>query len=156
MLLISACLTGVKCKYNGGDNLDKSVEDLVKKGKAIFICPEQLGGLSTPREPAEISGGSGRDVLYSKAKVITNKGHDVTEAFIKGAEETLKIAELVGATGVILKEGSPSCGSNLIYDGSFQGRKKEGIGVTAALLKDKGYPVFSEKDFEYEALLKED
>ncbi len=147
MLLVSACLAGVKCKYNAGDNYNESVARLVKKGKAVLVCPEQLGGLSTPREPAEILQSSGRNVLLDEAKVITESGQDVTRAFLKGAEETLKIAELVGAKGAILKEGSPSCGSSLIYDGSFKSRKKSGEGVTAALLKIKGYAVCSEEDF---------
>lgn len=156
MILISACLAGVKCKYNGDDNLNELAVDLVKRGKAVLVCPEQLGGLTTPRCPAEIEMGSGNDVLLGKAKVITENGNNVTRAFIKGAEETLKIAELVKTKGAILKENSPSCGSTLIYDGSFKGRKKPGEGVTAALLKDRGYLVFSEASFDYEKFLREE
>ena len=115
--------------------------------KGYPICPEVLGGLSIPREPAEIVGGEGEDVLDGHAKVITNTGIDVTEQFMKGANETLKIALDLDATMVILKERSPSCGSSMIYSGEFNGNKKKGTGVTAALLKRNGIQVLSEENF---------
>lgn len=146
MILISACLTGIPCRYDGKVNLAEIAQKLVKEKKAVYVCPEVAGGLSTPRDPAEIIDGSGEDVLDGKARVITKQGVDVTEQFISGAEHTLHLAKEVGATFVILKENSPSCGSSYIYDGSFQGRKITGDGVTSALLKRHGFQVGSEHD----------
>lgn len=148
MLIVSACLAGVKCKYNGEDNFTPLLKELLSHGEVQLVCPEQLGGLSTPRVPAEIQGGSGEDVLSGKGKVITHNGRDVTAEFLRGARETLRIACLLGAKGAILKEGSPSCGSSLIYDGTFQGHKKPGQGVTAALLRREGLTIWSENDLE--------
>jgi uncharacterized protein YbbK (DUF523 family) len=147
MILVSACLAGLDVKYNGSHNLDEKIKKWFDEKKAIPICPEVLGGLSIPREPAEIVGGEGEDVLDGHAKVITNNGIDVTEQFIKGANETLKIALDLNATMVILKERSPSCGSSMIYSGEFNGNKKRGTGVTAALLKRNGIQVLSEENF---------
>jgi len=120
---------------------------LIEAKEAIAVCPELLGGFSTPREPAEIIGGNGEDVLDGKAKVIEKSGRDVTELYIKGAYLTLKKAIEVNATVVVLKEYSPSCGSSMIYNGEFIGEKKAGNGVTAALLKRNGIQVMSEKQF---------
>ena len=147
MILVSACLAGLDVKYNGSHNLNEKIKKWFDEKKAIPICPEVLGGLSIPREPAEIVGGEGEDVLDGHAKVITNNGIDVTEQFIKGANETLKIALDLNATMVILKERSPSCGSFMIYSGEFNGNKKRGTGVTAALLKRNGIQVLSEENF---------
>lgn len=147
MILVSACLAGFDVKYNGSHNLNEKVKKWFDEKKAIPICPEVLGGLSIPREPAEIVGGEGEDVLDGHAKVITNNGIDVTEQFMKGANETLKIALDLNATMVILKERSPSCGSSMIYSGEFNGNKRKGTGVTAALLKRNGIQVLSEEDF---------
>ena len=147
MILVSACLAGFDVKYNGSHNLNEKIKKWFDEKKAIPICPEVLGGLSIPREPAEIVGGEGEDVLDGHAKVITNNGIDVTEQFIKGANETLKIALDLNATMVILKERSPSCGSSMIYSGEFNGNKKKGTGVTAALLKRNGIQVLSEENF---------
>ena len=147
MILVSACLAGFDVKYNGSHNLNEKIKKWFDEKKAIPICPEVLGGLSIPREPAEIVGGEGGDVLDGHAKVITNNGIDVTEQFIKGANETLKIALDLNATMVILKERSPSCGSSMIYSGEFNGNKKRGTGVTAALLKRNGIQVLSEENF---------
>lgn len=146
MLLISACLVGVNCKYNGGNNEVDKIRKIAQEEKAILICPEQLGGLPTPRLPCEIVGGDGKKVLRGEAKVLDQNGRDQTQFFIKGAQETLKIAKLYGARTAILKARSPSCGSGVIYDGSFQGRKIKGDGVTAALLKENGIDVFSEEE----------
>jgi uncharacterized protein YbbK (DUF523 family) len=143
--LVSACLMGVPCRFDGRHNRIPEVQQLVMEGKAIPVCPEQMGGLSTPRLPAEIVGGDGDDVLDGTAKVINSQGEDVTMAFIRGAEEALRIAKTVGATEAILKERSPSCGSCMIYDGTFQGVKQAGQGVTAALLRRNGIEVESEE-----------
>lgn len=147
MLLVSACLLGVNCKYNGGCNRHPEVLSYLDgRQDWIPICPEQIGGLATPRVPAEIQGGDGEAVLKGQAKVVTRDGKDVTEAFIKGAQEVLKIAQLTGAREALLKERSPSCGSGQIYDGTFNGGKIDGVGVTAALLKLAGFEVISEED----------
>jgi uncharacterized protein YbbK (DUF523 family) len=125
--------------------LDKKIHQLLEENKAITVCPELLGGFSTPREPAEIVGGNGEDVLDGKAKVVEKSGSDVTELYIKGAYATLRKAQEVNATVVILKEFSPSCGSSMIYNGEFKGKKIVGNGVTTALLKRNGIQVVSEE-----------
>lgn len=148
MILVSACLCGVKCKYNGGDNENKEVLKLIEKYKLIPICPEQLGGLSTPRHPSEIALGDAKDVLNGKGKIQNNCGEDVTEQFVKGAFESLKIAKLYGAKIAILKAKSPSCGCGLIYDGTFTGTLKKGNGVTTELFLQNGIEIFTENDLE--------
>ncbi len=139
--IVSACLVGVKCSYDGKYKVNDRVMQLVKDGKALPICPEQLGGLSTPRKSAEIIGGSGEDVLEGKACVTTEEGVEVTSRFMKGAQESLKLAKLVNAKKAILKSRSPSCGCGKIYDGNFRGELKEGSGVTAALFMREGIEV---------------
>lgn len=146
MILISACLCGVNCKYNGGNNLNEKAKILLEQGKALLVCPEQLGGLTTPRVPSEIVGGAGGDVLEYKAKVMTKEGKNVTAEFLKGAEETLRLAKAVKAEYVILKAKSPSCGNGVIYSGTFNGELRNGEGVTAALLKKHGFKVITEND----------
>jgi len=141
MYIVSACLVGVNCKYSGGHNLDPRIKKLVEEGKAIPVCPEQLGGLATPRPPAEIKDGDGSSVLKGEARVINADGRDVTETFIKGARETLKLAQLVKADKAILKAKSPSCGCGVIYDGTFTGKLIKGNGVAAQLLLDNGIAV---------------
>lgn len=148
MIIVSACLAGINSKYNGGNNICWEIEELVKEGKAIPVCPEQLGGCPTPRPAAEIQGGTGKDVLEGKAKVINKNGEDVTQKFIKGAEEALKIAHCCGAHTAILKSGSPSCGCGVIYDGSFTGKKAPGNGVTAELLLKNGIRVLEEEEIK--------
>ncbi len=134
MILISACLVGISSMYNGtGDPKQHFVEQMVH-GDLLPICPEQLGGLSTPRPPSEIIGGTGEDVLDGKARIHTEDGVDFTQAFLRGANETLYLARLVRAESIILKQNSPSCGCGRIYDGSFTGTIRKGNGVTAALL----------------------
>jgi uncharacterized protein YbbK (DUF523 family) len=147
MIVVSACLAGLPVRYNGSDSLEKKIHKLVSEKKAVTVCPELLGGLETPREPAEIVGGNGEDVLQGKARVIDLAGADVTDAFIKGANETLNFVQKMRATTVVLKEFSPSCGSGSIYDGTFTGEKVQGHGVTAALLMRNGIRVISESQF---------
>lgn len=139
-VLISACLLGVNTKYNGGSNKVEKLTELVRDFAFIPVCPEQLGGLTTPRPPAEIIQG------IEKLSIINNQNENVTTQFIKGAEETLKIAQLYDCKYAILKERSPSCGSSKVYDGSFQGKLREGKGIVAALLQDNGIKVFSEEN----------
>jgi len=146
LLLISACLVGLNSRYDGTSKCYEQARQLVLEGKAIPVCPEQLGGLPTPRPPAEIQRLDGDAVLRGMAKVLTKAGHDVTDSFVRGALETLKLARLAGVTQAILKDGSPSCGSRLIYDGTFSGTKKPGKGVTAALLASSGILVLTEYD----------
>lgn len=145
MILVSSCLAGLKVRYNGTHSLDNRINNLVEENKAQTICPELLGGFSTPREPAEIVGGNGEDVLDGKARVVEISGRDVTEFYIKGAYTTLEKAKKLNATIIVLKENSPSCGSTMIYNGKFKGEKIVGNGVTAALLKRNGFQVISEE-----------
>ena len=146
MILVSACLLGINCKYNGDNNKNEKVEEYLKDKQFILVCPEQLGGLTTPREPSEIIELDGNGVIDGKTSVINNKRLDVTKEFKKGAVEALKIANLYQCKKAILKEGSPSCGSSLIYDGTFTGKKISGFGVTTALLRKNGIEVISEND----------
>ncbi len=152
MILVSACLLGIDCKYSGKNNYDDELKKFLKDKEYILVCPEQLGGLSTPRRPSEIIDGEGNDVLEGKCKVKNNDKEDLTKEFIKGARETLKIAELYGANIAILKSRSPSCGSQNIYNGEFNGKIKEGKGVTTALLMDKGILVLNEENYEKELI----
>ena len=147
-VLISACLLGVKCRHNGRDS--KSDEAMEKLGgdELVPVCPEQLGGLSTPRPPAEIVGGDGADVLDGCASVITVEGQDKTSEFLGGAHQTLEIAKSHHATHAVLKSKSPSCGCGQIYDGTFTGEIGDGDGVTAALLRRQGIQVMTEADIE--------
>ena len=139
MKLISACLLGIKCAWNGKDNYksDKAIE-LLDSETLIPVCPEQLGGLKTPRAAQEIQGGTGEDVLDKKCRVLNRNGEDVTQEFIRGAEETLKIAKLLHIKEFIAKSKSPSCGCGQIYDGTFSQNLIDGDGVTTALLKRNG------------------
>ncbi|UOQ49787.1 DUF523 domain-containing protein [Gracilibacillus caseinilyticus] len=147
MILVSSCLAGLKVRYNGTHSLDHRISKLINEHKATPVCPELLGGFSTPREPAEIIDGNGEDVLAGNAKVVEKSGKDVTELYIKGAYITLEKAKQVNATMVVLKENSPSCGSSMIYNGEFIGEKMAGNGVTSALLKRNGLRVISEEQF---------
>lgn len=146
--IVSACFAGINCRYDRKNNKIEEIRKLVREGKAIPVCPEQMGGLPTPRNPAEIVGGDGDDVLDGKAKVIDRQGNDVTQQFVEGAREALAMAKAVGAKEAVLKERSPSCGSCMIYDGTFRKSKKEGSGVTAALLRRHGIQVVSEETWE--------
>jgi len=147
MKLISACLLGIRCAWNGKDNYesDKAIK-LLDSETLIPVCPEQLGGLNTPRAPQEIQGGTGEDVLDGKCKVLNRNGEDVTREFITGAEETLKIARQFHIKEFIGKANSPSCGCGQIYDGTFSQKLIAGDGVTTALLKRNGIGVISEED----------
>ncbi|MTI68218.1 MAG: DUF523 domain-containing protein [Firmicutes bacterium] len=141
MFIVSACLVGTNCKYNGGNNFNKKIYDLVQQGKAILVCPEQLGGLTTPRDKCEIIKFREKD-----KKVVTERGKDVTEEFLKGADETLKIAKAIKADFAILKSNSPSCGLGYIYDGTFNNNLVKGNGITAEKLINNGIRVYNEKN----------
>jgi uncharacterized protein YbbK (DUF523 family) len=146
IIICSACLLGINCKYNGKNNYNDKVADLLNKQIIIPVCPEQLGGQTTPRLDAEIQNGGGQDVLNNKAKVVESNGNEVTVEFIKGANEVLKIAKMYNAHKAILKQGSPSCGSGRIYDGTFSKKSVKNDGVTTALLKNNGISVISEEE----------
>lgn len=133
MLIVSACLAGYRVRYDGKTVPNEAVVALVKQGKAIPVCPEMLGGLPCPRVPSERTG----DGL----RVVSREGKDVTEAFLTGAKETLRLARLYECDRAILKARSPSCGCGRIYDGSFSGTLRGGNGVTAQLLLDNGIAV---------------
>lgn len=147
MILVSSCLAGFAVRYNGTDSLENGVRAMLESGEAIAVCPELMGGFFTPREPAEIAGGDGDDVLDGRARVIERSGADVTELYLRGARLTLDKAREVGADTAILKENSPSCGSAAIYDGNFAAAKISGHGVTSALLRRNGIRVLSEYDY---------
>jgi len=140
MIIVSACLAGINCRYDGDNNLNEKIYELFKQGQAVPVCPEQLGGLSTPRLKCEIVKGDGKDVLEADGLIINEAGEDVTPNFIKGAQETLKIAQVVNAKKAYLKENSPSCGVNHI---KRKGNLINGIGVTAYLLKKEGVEIIS-------------
>lgn len=146
-ILISACLLGVHTKYDGGNNLRQEIVDVLSEAIFVPFCPEQLGGLPTPRSPVEITAGSGSDVLTGHAMVTSRDGQDFTAAFIKGARESLLLAQRLSAQAALLKARSPSCGCGSIYDGTFTGGCTTGDGVAAALLKQAGLPVFTEEQF---------
>ncbi|MCY6371328.1 DUF523 domain-containing protein [Clostridium ganghwense] len=143
MYLVSACLAGVNCRYNGGNSKHKTICELVKEGKAIPICPEQLSGLPTPRACCEII----IDESGNK-KIMSEGGQDFTKEFIEGAEKTLEIARIIGVEEAILQSRSPSCGYGCIYDGTFSGNFKEGYGFTAELLAKNGIEVYTENDLD--------
>lgn len=132
-LLVSACLLGINCKYSGGNNRLPEAEALAARFELVPVCPEQLGGLPTPRPCAERVG----------ERVINRAGEDVTAAFRLGAERTAEIARSGGVRRALLQERSPSCGSAQIYDGAFTGALVPGKGVTAELLEARGVTVYS-------------
>lgn len=145
-ILVSACLLGVNCRYDGRNGRNEKVLELMERYHLIPVCPEQLGGLETPRKPAE------RQPLNkeyeNEIRVVNQAGEDVSAGFRRGAEETLKIARLYGCKQAILKERSPSCGHGVIYDGTFSGKKVPGSGVTAELLVKNGITVTGETEME--------
>lgn len=136
MIIVSACLAGFACRWNGEDCAHPQVVHLVQTGEAVPICPEQLGGLTTPREPCEVVHG----------RVLCKSGLDVTEAFERGAAMTVHLARLYGCTQAILKSRSPSCGCGRIHDGTFSGILIQGNGLTATALLQAGIAVQTEDD----------
>ncbi|MGM9565668.1 DUF523 domain-containing protein [Evtepia sp.] len=133
-ILVSACLMGVGCRYDGKSNQLPQLEQLMKQHTCIPVCPEILGGLPTPRVPAERQG----------SKIMTQDGQDVTQQFVRGTAEVLRLADLYHCKAALLKERSPSCGSEQIYDGTFTKTLTEGDGLTAEMLKRKGIAVYGE------------
>ena len=134
VLLMSACLMGVNCRYDGGGKTLPELSQLMERYHVVPVCGEVLGGMTTPRVPSERVG----------ERVLDREGKDVTENFHRGAAEVLRLARLYGAEKALLKERSPSCGSGEIYDGTFSGGKTAGWGITAQLLRDSGVAVYGE------------
>ncbi|MEG0152878.1 MAG: DUF523 domain-containing protein [Niameybacter sp.] len=143
MYIVSACLAGVKCRYDGRDNTCEKVVKLVEEGKAISVCPEVFGELPIPRKPCEIV--KDADGLE---KVLSETGEEYTSEFIIGAEKTLEIARVLNAQVAILKAKSPSCGCGKIYDGNFNGTLVDGDGLTTRLLKKNNIKVYTEKEID--------
>ncbi len=137
-IIVSGCLLGCDCRYKGDNCKCDELLALAEKHTLIPVCPEQLGGLSTPRNPAEIVGD----------KVISNQGKDVTYEYKKGAELALYIANVNNADAVVFKANSPSCGKGIIYDGTFSGNKTEGNGIAAQEFLKAGYSVFTENEID--------
>jgi uncharacterized protein YbbK (DUF523 family) len=137
MILMSACLAGIDCKYNGGNNGIPQLKELYEKGEAVLVCPEVMGGLPTPRLSSEIRGN----------KVYNTAGEDVTGNFVKGAEEALRIARENGCTLAVLKANSPSCGAGQIYDGTFSHTKVQGDGIFAAMCRKEGIACLTELEY---------
>lgn len=144
-LLVSACLAGVPCRYDGAALPDDELVALVAAGAAVAVCPEVAAGLPTPRDAVEIVGGDGHDVLDGRARVVAASGADCTEAFRVGAEHVVARAAELGATDAFLQARSPSCGAGLIHDGAFAGRLVTGDGVLAAALQRAGVRVESRR-----------
>ena len=138
-IMISACLLGINCRYDGGHSACSDLVEFIASAPFVPFCPEQLGGLSTPRPPATMKGGDGRDVLSGKARLINAAGENVTDAFIKGAEEAYSLAQLSDVSLAIMKDKSPSCGLKTPYCEKTTGH---GIGVCAALFISRGIRVF--------------
>jgi uncharacterized protein YbbK (DUF523 family) len=136
MILVSACLAGIPCRWDGNRKPNKKVIDLIKAGKAIPVCPEQLGGLTTPRQPSE----------RLNDKVISKNGPDVTHQFILGSQIVLELAQEYCCTQAILKARSPSCGKGMIYNGTFKDKLINGNGITAELLMKNGIEVLTEEE----------
>lgn len=132
---VSACLCGFACRYDGKSKPDERIKKLYDEGRAIPVCPEQLGGLTTPRTPCEIIGG----------RVVSSDGEDRTEAYMKGSRKVLEICKKYSVKKAILKQNSPSCGSSHIYDGTFSGTLIPGEGCCTTLLRENGIEVSGEK-----------
>lgn len=139
-LLVSSCLLGLNCRYSGGTCPNESVKQLAGHFRLIPVCPEQMGGLPTPRSPVELRDG----------RAVCRSGEDVTEFFRKGAQEALKLAKLFHCRYAVLKSKSPSCGFGSIYDGTFSGSMTHGEGVSAGILRREGIVLLNEKNAEAE------
>ena len=146
-VLLSACLAGIPCVYDGTNKFHPVFARMHKRKEALIFCPEVLGGLKIPHSPSEIVGGDGFDVLEGKTRVLSKEGKDVTAFFLKGAQRVLGLAKKYHMKRALLKSKSPSCGCGWIFDGTFSKKLVPGYGLTAALLKKNGIEVIS--DVEY-------
>lgn len=150
-ILVSACLMGHAVRYDGRAKplIHPAIERWRAEGRLVTICPEISAGMPVPRPPAEIAeGADGADVLEGRARVMEKTGGDVTAGFIESAENALALARQTGCRFALLIDGSPSCGSGFIYDGTFTSLRHRGTGVTAALLRKNGIEVFSDSDID--------
>ena len=149
-VLVSSCLLGEPVRYHGGDArcANEILERWRAEGRVVPVCPETAAGLPVPRPPAEIAGGDGSAVLRGVATVGDSSGMDVTAVFLNGARATLEAARRGGARLAVLKDGSPSCATTYIHDGTFRGQRDHGQGVTAALLAQAGIHLFNEHQLE--------
>ena len=141
MILVSACLTGEKCRYNGEHRKHPLIEQLNKKGKVVAVCPEVMGGLSVPRLACEISGANALEVIEGRARVVNIAGDDITEHVLEGCYKAFDLAKKNNIKLAILKDKSVSCGTDQIHDGSFQGILVSGKGILAVLLEREGIRV---------------
>ncbi len=148
MIMVSACLAGERCRYNGQSRADARITALREKNEAVAVCPEVLGGLPVPRLPCEIIGGDGKAVLQGRARVIDSAGEDVTAALLAGSLAALRLAQAHAVDLAVLKTKSAACGCGRIYDGSFSGTLRSGSGILTALLEQAGIRVISDEDFE--------
>lgn len=150
-ILVSACLMGHAVRYDGQSKplAHPAIARWIEEGRLVTICPEMSAGMPVPRPPAEIEGGAtGEDVLDGTARVVEITGGDVTDEFKQAAENALDLATEAGCRYALLIDGSPSCGSGFVYDGTFSGNKHTGNGVTAAFLRRAGIAVYSDRDIE--------
>ncbi|NTG49467.1 DUF523 domain-containing protein [Agrobacterium rhizogenes] len=150
-ILVSACLMGHAVRYDGRSKplIHPAIDRWREEGRLVTICPEMSAGMAVPRPPAEISdGATGEDVLAGTAQVMEISGADVTDGFRQAAENALALARETGCRYALLIDGSPSCGSGFIYDGTFSGGRHPGDGVTAALLKRAGIEVYSDREID--------
>lgn len=150
-ILVSACLMGHAVRYDGRSKplIHPAIDRWRQEGRLVTICPEMSAGMAVPRPPAEIADGeTGEDVLAGTARVIEITGGDVTQGFLQAAENALTLARETGCRYALLIDGSPSCGSGFIYDGAFSGGRHKGRGVTAALLKQAGIEVYSDREID--------
>ncbi len=142
MYLVSACLVGIRCRYNGSGTREEALEELFRRGEVLPLCPEVLGGLATPRECCEIR------IFRGECRVLGRSGKEYTRAFLEGARKTLEICKICGITEAILQPRSPSCGCGTVYDGTFSGKLVEGVGITAELLQREGILVRSVEEWK--------
>lgn len=146
-LMLSACLAGIRCVYDGTHKRHPVFAKMLKEGKALVFCPEVLGGLKVPHPPSEILGGDGFAARKGLTRVVSKDGADVTSFFIRGARKSLVLARKNKITRAIMKSRSPSCGCGWVYDGRFSRSLVKGFGVTAALLKENGIRVVSDEAY---------
>ena len=146
VIAISACLMGTHCRYNGSSALNNELFELVKDRDVLLFCPEIMANLPTPRSPVEIAGGNGYDVINGQAMVVNKEGINMTGEFLNGAQRAMDLFMQNKVSAVVLKEKSPSCGVNEIYDGRFLGTLVKGCGVLTALLLQNGLKIFSNED----------